>query len=161
MYAGKLDVFHDSRNECVRSVTDRICLALQRMIQEAVDQNRTIRCHAYGSVHISCHAFFVVNNFHTTSAKYIGRANHNRVADFFSNGNGFFDCRSHSGFRHWNFQFFHHGAEQVAVLRQVDDRWRSSKNLDAVFLQLCRQIQRCLSSELCDDAQRLLFVVDA
>ena len=43
MYAGKLDMLHNRWNECVGSVADRVCLALEGVVQEPVDQDRTVR----------------------------------------------------------------------------------------------------------------------
>ena len=58
-------------------------------------------------------------------------------------------------------EFLHHCPELVAVLCQVDDSGRGAQNFNAVALQICRQIQRSLSAELGDDAQRLFFFIDA
>ena len=57
MYAGKLDMLHNSRNKSMVAVADRICFTFRCMIQETVDQNRTVRCYTYCCFHVSFHAF--------------------------------------------------------------------------------------------------------
>ena len=121
MYAGKFNMLHNGRHIGVGAVRDGIRLALKRMIQEAVDQDRSIRCHADSRVHIFCHGVIVIHDFHTASAKYVGWTDHDRIADFACDFLRFGDSRSHSGLRHRNAELVHHAAEKVAIFREVDD----------------------------------------
>ena len=68
---------------------------------------------------------------------------------------------SHSGFRHGYLQLIHHSAEQISVLRQIDDCRSGTKNLHTVLLQICCQVQRSLSAKLCNDAYRFLLLINA
>ena len=74
---------------------------------------------------------------------------------------GFFYCTCHAGFRHGDTQLVHNLTELVTVLRQVDDFRGSSQNVHALFLQLGRQVQRSLPTELGDDPYRFFFIVNA
>ena len=160
MYSGKFDMLHNCRNKCMISVADSIGFTFQGMVQETVDQYRTVRRHAYSSFHITFHTLIVVYDFHAASAKDIRRTYHDRITDLFGNGKGFCYRSCHSGFRHRDSKLVHHSAEQIAVFRQIDDRRRSSKDLHAVFLKLRSKVQRSLSAELCDNSCRLFFLVD-
>ena len=157
---GELDVLHDSRDISVSSVGDRVRLALQSVVQEAVDQDRAVRCDADCGSHVFFHGFVVIDYFHAASAENVGRADHDRVADLVRDRLRLVNADSHSGFRHRNSELVHHVAEEVAVLSEVDDFRRRSENIYAVPLQVCGEIQRSLSAELRDDTDRFLFIVD-
>ena len=160
MYTGKLDMFHNRRNKCMIAVADRICLTLGCMAQETVDQDRAIRCHTFCCFHIDSQIFRIVYHFHATSAQYIGRTNHNRITDLFCNRKCLIHIHCHTCFRHRNTQFVHHRTEQISVFCHIDDFRRSTKDLHPVFFQICRQIQRCLATELCDHTKRLFLLIN-
>ena len=117
MHAGQLDVLHNRRNESVGAVADGVRLTFHGMIQETVDENRTIRCHSNSSFHVANHSFFIVNDFHATATQHVGRTNHNRITDSVRCGKGFLHSGCHTGFRHRNLQLLHHSAEQISVFR--------------------------------------------
>ena len=102
MYAGKLDMLHNRWNECVGSVADRVCFALEGVVQEPVDQDRTVRRYANGSLHVSFHAFVIIDHFHAAAAKNVRWADHNRIADLSGNSQCFFNGGCHTRFRHRN-----------------------------------------------------------
>ena len=81
----QLDMLHNSRNKYVLAIADSICLTLGCMMQETVNQDRTIRSYTDSCSHIEGHRFIVMNNLHAAAAKYIGRTNHNRVTDLIRN----------------------------------------------------------------------------
>ena len=132
MNTGKLNMFHNRRNKCMRTVTDRIRLTLSCMIEETVNKDRSVRCHTDSGLHISDHAFCVIDNFHTTSAKNIRRTNHNRISDLLSDFQSIFNSNSHTGFRHRNFKFIHHGTEQISVFCQINNSRWCTENLHTV-----------------------------
>ena len=47
----------------------------------------------------------------------------------------------------------------VAILSKVDDFGLGAENTDAVGLEVCREIKRCLAAKLRDNADRLFFVI--
>ena len=96
MDTGKLDVFHYSRYKHILSVADGIRLTLCRMVQETVNQNRTVRSNAYGFLHIICQSFIVMNNLHAASSENVGRTNHYRISDAVCNNESLIYIDSHS-----------------------------------------------------------------
>ena len=160
MYTGQLNMLHYCRNKGIGAVADGIGLTFHGMIQETVDQDRTIRSYTDSGLHIADHAFVIVNHFHTAAAQDIGRTNHNRISDLSRDGQSFFYGRGHTGLGHGDLQLLHHGTEQIAVLSQINNRGGCSQNTDTVFLQISSQIQRCLTAKLSNYTQRFLFVVD-
>lgn len=66
--AGQLDVLHHSRNEYILAVADGVGLTLSRMVQETVDQNRTVGGNADGLLHIEGQRLVVMHNLHAASA---------------------------------------------------------------------------------------------
>ena len=156
----QLDMFHHGRDERMRAVADGIRLALQRMVQESVDQDRTVRRHAHGCLHVFCHAFIIIDHFHAASAQYVRRTHHHRISDSSGDRQRFVHRRRHAGFGHGDLQLFHHLPEQIPILRQINDGGRRSQNLDTVFLQFRSQVQRGLPSELCNHTHRLLFLIN-
>ena len=148
MDSGQLDVFHHRRHKGVGTVADRIRLAFQSMIQETVNENRTIRRHAHSRIHILSHALVIIDHFHAPSSQHIGGTNHDGITDPPRNGKGILHICRHSGFRHGNLQLFHHCTEQIPILRKVNDRRSGSQNLYPVLFQLRCQIERRLSAEL-------------
>ena len=157
----QLDVLHNCRYICVGTVADRVGLALQRVIQETVDQNRTIRCHANRCLHIFCNTLLVINHFHTTAAENIRRTYHDRITDACCDRGCFLNGGSHTGFRHRDFQLIHHRTELVTVFCQINDCRRSTQDLYAVLFQIRCQVERCLAAKLRDHTHRLFLVIDA
>ena len=121
MDAGELNVLHNGGNKCVCSVADRICLAFQCMIQETVDQDRAVGCHADGCIHISLHTLIIIDDFHASSTKHVGRTNHNRITDLVSDFHSLIHGSCHACFRHRDLQLIHHRTELVTVLCQIND----------------------------------------
>ena len=156
----QLDMLHNCRNKYVLAIADRICFTLGCMMQETVNQDRTVRSYADSCSHIEGHRFIVMNNLHAAAAKYIGRTNHNRITDLLSNSKCFLNIRCHASFWHRDVKLLHHCTEEITILCHIDNFWGCTKDTHAVLLQVCCQIQRCLSTELCNDANRLLLLVD-
>ena len=161
MHSSKFNMFHDCRHKGIAAVTDGVGFTFQSVVQETIDQDRTIWRHSDSGFHIFCHTLIVIDNFHASAAQYIGRADHNRISDSTGDGDGLFYSGGHTGFRHGNFQLVHHLPEQIPVLSQIDHGRRGTQYLYAVFLQLTGKVQRCLSAELSDYAQWFFFLVNA
>ena len=161
MYAGQLNVLHDRRNKRVCSVADGVSLTFRGVVQEPVDEYRTVGGHADSSVHIACHALIIVHDLHAASAEYIRWTDHDRIADSFRDRKRFVHSGRHAGLRHRNVQLFHHFTEKVTVFRQVDDRRGGAEDPYSVFLKLRGEIERRLSAELRDNAERFFFFVNA
>ena len=120
MDSGKLDVLHDSGNVAVCAVRDSICFALCSVVQEAVNEDWSVRCNAYCGIHVDSHHLIVMNDFHSSSAKNVRRTNHYGVADLVCDLDGFVSVDSHTCFRHRDAEAVHHCAEVVSVFSKVD-----------------------------------------
>ena len=161
MDAGQFDVFHDRRHKGVLAVGDGVRFTFQRVVQEPVNKDGTVRGYADSRRHVVFHLLVVVDHFHAPAAQYKGRAHHDRIADAVGQFNGLFHRAGHTGFRHGNTQFVHDFAELIPVFRQVDDFRRGAQNVHALFFQFGRQVQRSLPAELGDDAYRFFLIVNA
>ena len=129
---GKFHVFHHGRNVNVFAIREGVGFAFQSVVEEAVDEERTIRGHAHGLRHVFAEHVFVVDDFHAAAAKHEARANHHRVAtDLLDASEGFVDVRGHAAFRHRDAELVHHLAEQVAVFGDIDGVDARTENLHA------------------------------
>ena len=161
MNTSQLNMLHNSRYKGMCTIADGICLTFCSMIQETVNQDWSVRRHTNCSCHIAGHALIIIDNFHTAAAKNIGRTYHNRVTNLIGDLQCFINGCCHAGFRHRNVKFFHHGTEQVTIFCKINDCRCCTKNLYAVFLKLCCQIQWCLTAKLCNHAQWFFFLINA
>lgn len=158
---GKFHVFHHGRDVNVFAVREGIGFAFQSVVEEAVDEERTVRGHAHGLRHVFSEHVFVVDDFHAATAKHETRADHHRVAtDLLDASEGFVDVRGHAAFRHGDFQLVHHLAEQVAVFGDVDGVDARTENLHAFVGEGAGDVQRGLATELHDNAGGLFLVVN-
>ena len=160
MDTGKLNMLHNCRDIDMLAICKGIGLALKGILEESVYKERPVRCDANCLLHILFEGSLVINNFHTTSAKYKGRSDHNRVTDAFCNLPCLFEVNSHTALRHWNLEVVHHLPEQVPVLGNIDGVDGCSKDVDAALLKLTCNVERCLTAELDDDSVRFLLLVD-
>ena len=97
---------------------------------------------------------FVVGDDHGASAEHIRRPHQHGISDASRAFDRFFDRRGHHAGRLRNLQFFEQLVEVLAIFGQIDRLGRSADDLHARLLQRQRQIQRSLSAELHDHADR-------
>ena len=119
MYAGALDVLHDSGHENILSVADRIDLELLAG-DVFVNQHRAVRIDCNRIAEISSQAVFVCDDLHRASAEHKRRTNQHGIADFRRGGDAVFDFRNRSALRLRNMERFQHFFKSVAVLRFFD-----------------------------------------
>ena len=86
MYAGALDVLHDSGHENILSVADRIDLELLAG-DVFVNEYRAVRIDRNRIAEISSQAVFVCDDLHRASAEHEARAHKNRIA--YARGTGY------------------------------------------------------------------------
>ena len=153
-------MLHNSRNEYVLAVADSVSLALESIVQESVYKDRSVGSYADSGIHINSKVFSIVNNFHSTSAKNVGRSNHYRVADLLCNRESVVNRNSHSRLWHGDTKLFHHASEQVSVLSKVDGLGSCSENVHACLFKVSRKIKGSLSAKLCDNAHGLFLFMD-
>jgi len=140
---GKFHVFHHGRDVNVFAVREGVGFAFKSVVEEAVDEERTIRGHAHGLRHVFAEHGFVVDDFHAAAAKHEARADHHRVTtNLLDASEGFVDVRGHAAFRHRDAELVHHLAEQVAVFGDVDGVDARTENLDAFVGECAGDVQR-------------------
>ena len=161
MYACQLDMLHNTGNEAVCSVRDSVSLALCSVVEEAVDEDGSVRSYADSSIHVNSHHLVIVNDLHSASAENVGRTNHNRIADLVCDSDSLVSVYSHACLRHRNAQLVHHSAEVVSVLSKVDGLRSCTEDIYAVLLQVVCKVERSLSAELSDNANGLFLLVDS
>ena len=140
---GKFHVFHHGRDVNVFAVGEGVGFAFESVVEEAVDEERTVRGHADSLGHVFAEHVLVVDDFHAAAAKHEARTDHHRVAtDLLDASEGFVDVRGHAAFRHRDAELVHHLAEQVAVFGDIDGVDARTENLDAFVAQGAGDVQR-------------------
>ena len=83
MDPGILDVFHDPGDKGRFSVTDRVDINLDSVVDKLVDENRMPLGNLLGLLDKFQQRFAVINNLHGAAAQHVGRAGQHRVPDAF------------------------------------------------------------------------------
>jgi len=156
----QLDMLHDGGNEGVGTVGDGVGLHLDGVFQKLVDENGPLRGYPHGRRHIAFQHLLVVDHLHPPSPEDVGGTDHEGVADPRRHGEGLGEVAGHARLRHGNPQFFHHDAEPVPVLRQVDGLRGGADDPDPGPGQLLGDVQGRLAAELDDHPFGLLLFVD-
>ena len=129
MDAGFLDVLHDAGDVGVLAVGQAVDVDLYRVGEIAVDQERPFfrdrefrRPVEIGgqSRDIALELMRVVHDFHGAAAEHIGGPDHDRVADRFGDGAGFFRRGGDAAFGLTQLEPIEQLLEAVAVLGEVD-----------------------------------------
>ena len=89
-----------------------------------------------------------MHDFHRATAQHIGRAHHQRIAQFLRRFNGLLGCADRSIGRLLQAQLLQHLLKASAVFRAIYHVRRSADNIDSGLFQSMRQFQRRLSAEL-------------
>ena len=159
VHACILDVLHDGGHERVGAVGDGVGLALERVLQELVDEDRPVGRHADGGLHVAREHLLVVHDLHAAAAEHVARAHDERVADLVRDGDGLGERRGHACLRHRDAEVGHDHPEPVAVLGKVDRLRTGAEDGHARLLELARDVERRLTAELADDALGPLLLV--
>ena len=159
MNACALKVLHDSRNQNVFSVCDTVYIHFLAL-DVLVDQDRMLVGHADGFLQVGVQLIVVVYNLHCAAADNEGRADNQRISEFFHCGFSLFMGADCAALRGYDVQLVHQFVEFLTVLGQVDILILGSQNVDSAGGQSGRQVQGGLSSELQDDAFRTLLLDD-
>ena len=101
-----------------------------------------------------------INDLHGASAQHEGGADEHRVAEFAGGLEGFGLVGGQAVGRLGDAQLVQHGGEELAVLGDLDALGRGADDVDAVFLQGQRQVQRGLAAELGDGAPAFFPLVN-
>ncbi len=160
MNTGLLDVFHHGGDKGVLSVGNGIRLCLNGIFEIFINQYRPVGCHTHSSSHVVAQHGFIVNNFHTASAKNIGGSHHERVANAIGNADSAIHVRGHIAFGHGDTKLLHHSIELLAILCKINHLRRCTEDVDACLLELPGNIERSLSAKLADNAFGLFLFID-
>ena len=160
MHPGLLNVLHNRTNDHILAVGYGIDVCLDGVIKKAIEQHWRIIGNLNCVLHIVSQLVFVVDDFHSSSAQYIGGTYYQRVADFFRQTNTIFNATS--GAVRWLFQaqLVDHLLEALSIFCFVDRIRTGTNNRHAGCLQGTSQLQWGLSTILDNHPFRLLDVTD-
>src|SRR5471032_1964206 len=154
VHACLFDVFHHAADEGGFAVGDAIDVALDGVVQEAVQQHWRIVRYLDRFAHIAFQVALLVDDFHRAAAQHVGRTHYKRVADFLCQRQRFgFGARG-AVRRLAQFQLVQHLLETLAVFGSVDHVRRGADDRHAIRFQVQRQLQRSLAAVLHDHAHR-------
>ena len=120
MDAGQFDMFHDRRDEDVRSIGDGVGLHLDGIFQKLVDQDGSLGGDVDGGREVAFQHLLVMDHLHAAPSQDVRWSDHQGVADFLSDIEGLSQGARHSRFRLRYPQFLHYLPETIAIFRQVD-----------------------------------------
>ena len=168
MDAGKFDVLQhpaDDNRAFVRifelaDVGDAIHVHLGRVFEKFVHEHRAFRRGLDGKLHVMRQLGVGINNLHRAPAEHEAGPDQHRIAEFLGRGERFLGVRRQAVGRLRNFQLVEHRGEQLAVLGDFDALRRGADDVDAVFLEAEREVERRLAAELRDGAPALFAFVN-
>ena len=155
MDAGLLDVLHHGRDVGVLAVAESVDVQLERLLEEAVEQDASRRI-AHGQAHF----LGAVADPHRAAPEHVRGPHQHRVADPLRRGDRFVRLGRRAPVRAADLQPVEQRAETLAVLGEVDRLRRGAEEAVAGGLERPRELQRRLTAELRDDADRPLTVAD-
>ena len=151
-----LDVLHDAAHHDALSITDRVHVDLDRVGEEAVDQDRMLRGRAHGEAHVAPKLFHVLNDLHGATAEHVGRPDEDRVSDLFRDLFGLLLTSGDVALRPHELQLLQHLVEALPILGAIDRVRGRPDDRRAGLLERDGELQRGLTTELHDHAFRLL-----
>ena len=155
MDTGKLNMFHNAADHDLLTVAQRVHINLGGVVQEFIDQNRSLRGHGHGLAHIASQARLVIHQFHGPAAQDIGGTDQHRIGDGLGNGHGFLNRPGRAVGRLPEAKLFEQQLEPFAVLGPVNGIRRRAQNRHPGLFKRHGQLERRLPAELDNDAIRL------
>ena len=168
MDAGKFDVFQhpaDDDGALVRifemaDIRDAIHVHLRCVFEKFIHEHRAFRRRFNRELHVMRQLRIGINDLHRATAQHEARTHQNRIGQPLRNDERLFCIRREAVRRLRNFQFVEHRREQFAVFGDFDALRRRADDVDAVFLQAEREVQRRLPAELRDCAPAFFAFVN-
>ena len=154
MDAGFLDVLHDAADDDVFTIRERVNVHFDGIFQKLVDQDRTVVRVLDCLLHVLRDGIFVEGDDHGASAENVGRANEHGKADLSRGLDGFFRRGRHRSGRLRNTEFLEQLSKTLAVFGKIDGFGRRAYNAHSGGFEGERQVERRLSAELDDYADR-------
>ena len=81
MDSGLLDVLHDAADHHLGAVADAVDVDLDRVVEEAVEQDRRLLAHLDRLAHVALEVLVAVDDLHRPAAEHIARPDDERIAD--------------------------------------------------------------------------------
>ena len=157
--AGRFDVLHDANDAHLIAIADGIRFAFNGPIEVVIEQDLVVR-HVPENIDDMPLKFVLVDDdLHALSAQYIARSHQQRETEFLAELVGFVGGFHHAEVRVWNPFVAQQRRERPAVFSQVQRTVARTDDFDAVALELLRQLQCGLATQLHDDPLGL-FVQD-
>ena len=154
-----LDVLHDPRNQ------NRLTIAYQIDFgffteKVLVNEDRLTRVRGLRFHVKTLQVLFAENDFHRSSTKDETWSNEDWVTHFFGNDSRFRERPNRFPFWPLKIQLFQQSIKQFPVFCFGDGSRRGSQNLNAAIRKALSKIDRGLSAELANDADRLFVAND-
>ena len=175
MDAGLLDMLHDSGDEHVAAVAERVDVDLDRVREVAVEEQRVLAEYGVdlpglvvriarldvrrdqarqGAEEVVLELLLVADDRHGAAAEHVGRTHDEGQAEVGRDEPALLDRIGDAVLRLLQGELVEEALEAVAVLGEVDHVGRGAEDRHLGFLQGAGELQRRLAAELHDDAER-------
>src|ERR1035437_9071796 len=152
--AGFLDVLPDAADHDVFAVRERVHIDFNRVFQKLIDQDGAVLRILDGLLHVLLNRIFVVGNDHGSPSEDIRRTNQHRESDLLRRFDRLFDRGHHGAGSLRDVEFLEQFPEALAVFGEINRFWRGADDVDAGGFEWQREIERRLTAELHNDADR-------
>jgi len=132
--AGLLDVLHDAADDDAPAVGDRVDVDLDRLLEEAVDEDRAVGRRLDRVLHVAIERRVVVDDLHRAPAEYVARSDEHRIPDLARDLEGLRGVRGHPAVGLVEAELLDALVEEVAILRAVDRLHRGPDQGRSAFL---------------------------
>ena len=160
MHPGLLDVLHHAADRHVLAVAHGVHVDLDRVLEELVDEDGMVGRDLHRLGHVPHEVLVVVDDLHGPAAQHVRGADEHRVADGAGDGLRLGERADGGAGRLAQAELADERVEALAVLGAIDGVGRRAQDGHAGLAQRHRQLERRLSAELDDDAERLLLLHD-
>src|SRR5271166_69579 len=155
-----LDMLHDAADQHVLPVTDRVDVDLDREVEKAVEQHRTVVRYLDRIDHVLAQIVFVENDFHRAAAEHVAGAHHQRESDVAREQHRLLlGARAGIG-RLLELERRYQLLKPLAVFGDIDAVGGGTDDRTARGRDRARELQGSLATELHDHAFRLFLVDD-
>ena len=141
-------------------IGDAIHIHLGGVFEKFVHEHRAFRRSFDGKAHVMRQFRIGINDLHRAAAEHERRPDEDGITQLVRRGERFGFVGGEAVGRLRNVQLAQHGREQFAVFGDLDALRRGADDVDAVFLQAQREVQRRLAAELGDGAPAFFALIN-
>ena len=142
MDASLFDVLHDAADDHFFAIGQGIDVALDGVVQEAVEQHRGIVGNLDRFAHVTLEVLLLMDDFHGAATQHVGRTDDQRIADFGRQTQGVLFSAGGAVGRLLQAEIVQQLLEALAVLGDIDRFRRRADDGHAVGFQRQRQLER-------------------